>query len=257
MCSSPYVCLSLCLFTLSLSYASSVYYFKKTPLLIFCKKKTCSFVHPFLQNCFCSISFVVSHLFLICFFNRVLSNKRNWHLFSFGRKTICLKPPRTFFLKFCHLMFLIKKIFHRFSNFFLKSLFWKICFFEFRTKNPTKWHLQPTMFVPISFSDNLFVLRKISVSPAFWEKCILSSLSCVSYRSKVFLKKISFDKIVSLKKTKLLLSPLDFCSIFFLRAKTLLFSSCPFIFWFVVFFSFFFFCLFFFWCLSSFLFFFF
>ena len=75
------------------------------------------------------------------------------------------------------------------------------------------------MFVPISFSDNLFVLRKISVSPAFWEKCILSSLSCVSYRSKVFLKKISFDKIVSLKKTKLLLSPLDFCSIFFFESK--------------------------------------
>ena len=52
---------------------------------------------------------------------------------------------------------------------------------------------------------------------------IISFLCLLSFES--FLEKISFEKMVFLKKTKLLLSPLDFCSIFFLRAKTLFYFS--------------------------------
>ena len=93
---SPSVCLSLCLFTLSLFYASSVYsfFFQKITFHLFGfqkkKRPPFSFVHPFLQNCFCFFSFVVSHLFLICFcfFNRVLSNKRNWPFFLVAEKPL-------------------------------------------------------------------------------------------------------------------------------------------------------------------------
>ena len=114
-------------------------------------------------------------------------------------------------------------------RFFLKSLFWKICFFfffEIRTKNPTKWHLQPTMFVPISFSDNLFVLRKISVPPAFREKCILSSPSCVSYRSKkVFLKNLIRKNCFLEENKTSFISSWVFAPSFFLRRETLFYFS--------------------------------
>ena len=81
------------------------------------------------------------------------------------------------------------------------------------------------MIVQISLSGNLFVFRKKSVSPAFAEKCFYHLLLVSFVVQKKFLEKISFEKIVFLKKTKLLLSPLDFCSIFILSKNSFLFFS--------------------------------
>ena len=86
------------------------------------------------------------------------------------------------------------------------------------------------MIVQISCSGNLFVFRKKSVSPAFCRKMYLSSLSCVFYCSKVFLKKSHAKNCLLEEKQKLLLSPLDFCSSFILSKNSFLFFSCPFIF---------------------------
>ena len=70
-------------------------------------------------------------------------------------------------------------------------------------------------------------LEKIRLS-SFCRKMILSSPSCVflSFK-KSFLEKISFEKMFSWRKTKLLLSPLDFCSIFILSKNSFLFFRCP------------------------------
>ena len=101
---SPSVCLSLCLFTLSLFYASSVYSFQKNHLHLFWFSfQFFSFVHPFLQNCFCSISFVVSHLFLICFFQSCSFEQEKLTFFSWQKKSYLISPR--IFLKFCHFMF--------------------------------------------------------------------------------------------------------------------------------------------------------
>ena len=102
---SPSVCLSLCLFTLSLFYASSVYSFQKITFiyLVFfsiffiCSSLLAKLFLFFLLCCFAPFS----HLF---FFNRVLSNKRNWPFFPWQKKSYLI-PPRIFFLKFCHFMF--------------------------------------------------------------------------------------------------------------------------------------------------------
>ena len=93
-------------------------------LFFFFQKKTSFFI--------CSSLFVKLFLFHLlccfapfpvcfCFFNRVLSNKINW-LFSLGRKTTCLIPPRTYFLNFC---FFFRKVFHRFVFDFFEVPFFK------------------------------------------------------------------------------------------------------------------------------------
>ena len=103
------------------------------------------------------------------------------------------------------------------------------------------------MIVQISLFGNLFVLKKKTVSPAFAENCFYHLL-LVSF---IVRKKFSWKNLIRKncfleEKQKLLLSPLDFCSIFFLRAKTLFYFPIVLLFFaFVVFFSFFFFCLFF------------
>ena len=205
--------------------------FKKITFIYLVFFSIFSFVHPFLQNCFCSISFVVSHLFSHLFFQSCSFEQEKLTPFFFWQKNNFFKTSKNFFSEILSFDVFNQKIFHRFSiffwNLFLKNLF----FFEFRTKNPTKWHLQPTMFVPISFSDNLFVLRRISVSAAFYEKCILSSPSCVSYRSKVFLKKKTHSKKCFLKKQiffYLLLIFAPSCFFFFESKNSFLFFNCPF-----------------------------
>ena len=99
------------------------------------------------------------------------------------------------------------------------------------------------MFVPISFSDNFVVLRKISVSPAFWEKWILSSPSCVCYRSKV-LTKIFRKKLFSWRKQNFFYLLLILLHLFFWEQKLFYFSTvllifcvCAFLFFLFLFFS--------------------
>ena len=84
------------------------------------------------------------------------------------------------------------------------------------------------MIVQISLSGNLFVFRK-NPSLQLLQKnvCFIISFLCLLSFKKSFLEKISFEKIVFLKKTKLLLSPLDFCSMFILSKNSFLFFSCP------------------------------
>ena len=110
MFASHYVCL------LSLFFLCFFCLFLKNTFIYLVFFSMFSFVHPFLQNCFCSISFIVSHLFLICFFNRVLSNKRNWPFFSWSRKKLFNPSKNLFFLKFCH--FMLKK------SFIVFRIFW-------------------------------------------------------------------------------------------------------------------------------------
>ena len=131
---------------------------------------------PFLQNCFCSISFVVSHLFLICFFSIVFFRTREIDPFFLGAEKKLFNPSKNLFFSEI-LSFHVKKIFHRFSNFlkFLK----KNLIFVISYKKPTKWHLQPTMFVPISFSDNLFVFRKYPSLQLFKKMFFIISFLCL------------------------------------------------------------------------------
>ena len=200
----------LCFFCLFLSK-------KQIYLFGFLFKNCFSFVHPFLQISFlfyllcCFAPF--SHLFFLsCSFEQ-----EKLTLFFFWQKNKLFYPSKNFFFRNSVISY-SKKTFIVFFDFFLKSLFWKkLIFLKFCSKNLTKWLLQPTMFVPISFSDSLFVFRKISV--CFLRKMflIISFLCLLSFES--FLEKIWFEKIVFLKKTKLLLYPLDFCSIFFWEQK--------------------------------------
>ena len=102
------------LLSLSLSYVSSVYSFKKITFIYFLI--FFSFVHPFLQNCFCSISFVVSHLFSHLFFSIVFFRTREIDPFFFWQKNNLFNPSKNFseILSF-DFFFFKKKIFHRFS----------------------------------------------------------------------------------------------------------------------------------------------
>ena len=81
------------------------------------------------------------------------------------------------------------------------------------------------MIVQISLSGNLFVFRKKSVSPAFAEKCFYHLLLVSFIVQKKFSWKNLSKKLFSWRKTKLLLSPLDFCSIFILSKNSFLFFS--------------------------------
>ena len=81
------------------------------------------------------------------------------------------------------------------------------------------------MIVQISLSGNLFVFRKNPSLQPLQKNVFLSSPSCVFYRSKkAFLKKYHSKKLFSWRKTKLLLSPLDFAPSLF-WAKTLVYFS--------------------------------
>ena len=156
--------------------------------------------------------------FPVCFlfFQSCSFEQDNW-LLSLGRKTTCLIPPRTYFLNFC--FFFFKRSFIVFFDFFEVPFFKKL-FFWISEKIPHKNGFNNKMIVQISLSGNPFVFRKKFVSPAFAEKCFLSSPSCVFHRSKkVFLKKSHLKKLFSWRKTKLLLSPRDFCSIFIFSKK--------------------------------------
>ena len=211
------------------------FFFENSLLFIFLlfqkKGRPFSFVHPFFVKLFlfhllcCFAPFPVC----FCFFNRVLSNKINW-LFSFGRKTTCLIPPRTYFLNFCYLP-PPRKSLSSFFSFFSKFPFSKNCLFWISEKIPHKIGFKNKMIVQISLSGNLFVFRKKPSLQPLQKNVFLSSPSCVFYRSKkVFLKKSHSKKLFSWRKTKLLLSPLDFGSIFILSKNSFLFFSCPFFF---------------------------
>ena len=173
--------------------------------LFFFWKKTLLFhlFITFLQNCFWSISFVVSPLFL--FFPIVWFRTRWIDPFFFWQSF-------DFFLK--------KKSFIVFRFFFEVPFFKKTLFFEFLRKLHTKKGFNNKMIVQISLSGNLFVLKKNpSLQP--FKKNVFCHLLLVSFIvRKKFSWKNLIRKIVFLKKTRLFLSPLDFCFSFILSKNS-------------------------------------
>ena len=156
--------LTMFIYSLSLSYASSVYSFQKNHLYLFGFLFVFfSFVHPFLQNCFCSISFVVSHLFSHLFFQSCSFEQEKLTLFFFWQKNSLFNPSKNFseILSF-HVKKNLSSFFRIFEIPLKKSV---VCNFV------QKSHKMAFATNNISFSDNLFVFRKISVSTAFQEKC--------------------------------------------------------------------------------------
>ena len=102
--SSPYVWLSLCLFTLSLVLPLLIPFLKNSLFIYFFQKKKDLLFHLFIP--FCKSVFVPSPLLFRPFsclflFFQSCSFEQDKLTFSLGRKTTCLIPPRTYFLNFC------------------------------------------------------------------------------------------------------------------------------------------------------------
>ena len=79
-----------------------------------------------------------------------------------------------------------------------------------------------TFFVQISFCSNLFVFRKISVSPAFSEKVFLYHIFFFSFT--IYFRKNLFRKIVFCKKKKASFYLSRFSFLF--EEKSFLFFNC-------------------------------
>ena len=224
------LCLPLSMFIYSLTHSLTqslslsllcffCLFLQKNTFIDFLLKKNLFICSSLLAKLFFVLSpLLFRSFFLICFFNRVLTNKRNWPFFSFGRKTICLIPPRIF-LKFCHLIFFFfKKVFHRFPIFSLKSLSWKL--FSNFVQKITQNGICNQQCLSRSHFLIIFLCWEKYPSLLLFKKNVFYHLLLVSFivRESFLEKKISFEKIVFLKKTKHLLSPLDFAP-FFLKKK--------------------------------------
>ena len=225
--SSPYVCLSLCLFTLSLVLPLLIPFFENSPLFFFFFKKDLLF-HLFIP--FCKTVFVPSPLLfrpfscLFLFFQSCSFEQDKLTFFSW-QKNHLFNTSKNLFPEFL-LIFskgLSSFCFSNFSKFpFSKKK--KTVLLNFWENSTQKWIWQK-MIVQISLSGNLFVFRKNPSLQHLQKNVFIFSFLCLSSFKKRFLEKISFEKIVFLKKTKLLLSPLDFCSIFILSKNSFLFFS--------------------------------
>ena len=84
------------------------------------------------------------------------------------------------------------------------------------------------IFVQISFCGDLFVFRKISVSPAFSEKVCLFHIFLFFFIYNHFFARISFENLFS-EKNASFLSPLDF----FLFEESLFYFSIAFLIFFL------------------------
>ena len=252
------LCLPLPMFIYSLTDSLSL-----SLLCFFClflQKNT--FIDFLLKNLFiCSSLLAKLFLFylLCCFapffsfvFSIVFFRTREIDPFFFWQKNNLFNPSKNFseilsFDVFWRISFIV-------FRFFLKSLSWKL-FLNFVQKIPqngicNQQCLSRSHFLIIFLCWERYPSLQLSKKNVFYHLLLVSLIVRES-----FLEKISFEKIVFLKKTKHLLSPLDFCSIFFFfweSKNSFLFFNCPFIFLRLCFSFFFFFCLFF---LVSFLFF--
>ena len=258
---SFHVSLSLCLplamiiYSLSLSLMFLLFIpSKKSPLFNFLWKKLFDLFIPSCKTVFVLSPLLSRTFFLICFFQSCSFEQEKLTLFFFWQKNNLFNPSKNFseILSFDVFFFKKKKSFIVFRFFFfLKSLFWKICFFEFRTKNAQNGICNQQC---LSRSHFLIIFSCWEKYPSLQlsEKNEFYHLLLVSVIVRKFWEK-SFEKIVFLKKTKLLLSPLDFAPSFFFESKnSFLFFNCPFNFLRLCF-SLFSFSVFFFWCLSYFL----
>ena len=172
------LCLSLFFDFLNLFYLFLFLFFWKSHLL------NCSsrFV-----KLFGSIVFFVSFFFWLFFFDGVLSNKIQFTFFFLEAKNYLSNKSLQdlLFLIFCDWIF--KRVLSSYFD-FLKNPFskkknwifgssWKILFFFFKKWRNMFYHkscfCNINIFVQISFCGDLFVFRKISVSPAFSEKVCL------------------------------------------------------------------------------------
>ena len=196
--------LPLLLFALFMFIDSLLCFFCLCLFLFFEKKLNLYYLFSF---CWKSLNFelVISLFFCfvpfsVCFF-RWCSFEQDQVYHFFERKEPLVKqiPPRISFQIFCDRIFL-KEFYHHIplqKNLnCLKSLFSlkieETCFttkVAFGKKN---------IFVQISFCGNLFVFRKISVSPAFSEKVCLYHL--FFFHLQLIFATISFENLISEKK---------------------------------------------------------
>ena len=146
-------------------------------------------------------------------------------------KTTCLTNPSKNFFSYFLWSDIFSEFYHHvplqkiwivwspFFSFFLKK-FWRNMFYHkscFWNKN---------IFVQISFCGNLFVFRKIFVSPAFSEKVCLYHIFFVHLQ--LISATISFEKLFSKKKASFYLL------FFFVWRKSFLFFNCLFKFFFAL-----------------------
>ena len=247
--SSPQVCLSLCLFTLSL-----LLFFFCWVFFFFEKSHWFDFSLFFQKKLFiCSSLFVSVFLFyLLCcfapfFFNRALSNKINW--FFFWQKNHLFHLSKNSFSEFLLYDVSNKSLSSFFVFLGVKYLFsTKILnLLNLAENSPQKLLFQQKMLVQISFSSKHFVFRKNIRFSSFFR--FFSSPACVFHRST---KSHSTKLICWKKKKKLLLSPFDFAP-FFLKKKLFSIFQLSFKFFVFVFFCISSFSILFLWCLSFFL----
>ena len=140
-------------------------------LLLFIPFKKITFIYLVFFSIFFICSSLLAKLFwfyLLCcfapfshlFFSIVFFRTREIDPFFRGRKKL-FNPSKNFFLKFCHFMFKKSLIVFRIFEIPLKQ------FFVISYKKHTNGICNQQCLSRSSFSDNLFVLSKISVSPAF------------------------------------------------------------------------------------------
>ena len=218
------LCLPLAIFiyslSFSLSYASSVYSFKKNTFIDFLFKKNLFICSSLLAKLFlfyllcCFAPF--SHLFLqSCSFEQEKLTP-----FFFWQKNNLFKTSKNFFSEILSFDVFNQKNLSSFFEFFFWNLFFeKSVFLNFVQKIPqngicNQQCLSRSHFLIIFSCWEKYPSLQLSKKNVFYHLFLVSLIV-----RKFSWKKISFDKIVSLKKTKLLLSPLDFCSIFFFESK--------------------------------------
>ena len=151
--SSYFFLCPLIMFTLLVVTLLTLFFYPRFALLMFiysllCFFCLCSFLFlrnhfwissiyfPFCKTLLVMFPFFVSRLFLIVFFfNRVLSNKRNWQLF-FWQKNHVFNPSKNLSFEFLLFDFSKKSFIIFRSSYFLKSLFQKNLIFWTSWKIP-------------------------------------------------------------------------------------------------------------------------
>ena len=230
--SSPYVCLSLCLFTLSLVLPLLIPFFENSPLFFFFLKKTSFFI--------CSSLFVKLFLFHLlccfapfpvcfCFFQSCSFEQDKLTFFSW-QKNHLFNTSKNLFPEFL-LIFskgLSSFCFSNFSKFpFSKKK--KKLFFWISEKIPHKNGFDKKWLSRSHCLEIFSCLEKIRLS-SICRKMFLSSPSCVFRRSKnVFLKKSHSKKLFSWRKQNFFYLLLIFAPSLF-WAKTLFYFSVSFYF---------------------------
>ena len=138
MCSSPYVCLSLCLFTLSLSLMLLLFITSKKHLYWFFVKKNLFICSSLLAKLFLFYLLCCFAPFSHLFFQSCSFEQEKLTPLFFWQKNNLFKTSKNFFSEILSFDVFNQKNLSSFFEFFLKSLFWKICFLNFVQKKSHK-----------------------------------------------------------------------------------------------------------------------